>query len=160
IRMRLKRRRRFGLLAICAATYPTIAMAQPAPAPPGTPPTPEPPAPSGPTAKLDGYVEAGYSYNLNRPSNGITNYRGFHNRHDTFTISNVVLGGTFDYESLTGRLALQVGQTPSTYYLGEPSSRGTPGAAAVDGSTWKYIQQAYVGWKAPIGRGLLLEAGI
>ena len=31
-----------------------------------------------------------------------------------------------------------------------------PGGAEV----WKYIQQAYVGWKAPLGRGLTLEAGI
>jgi hypothetical protein len=30
---------------------------------------------------IGGYVEAAYSYNFNNPSNGLTNYRGFDNRH-------------------------------------------------------------------------------
>src|SRR5262245_23609177 len=156
-------RRSWQVATVLALSMPAIALAQ---QPAASPPAPAaslsdaPAPPNGPTAKLDGYVEADYAYNFNRPSNGITNYRGFDNRHDTFTISNVALGATFDYESLTGRIALQVGQTPSTYYLGEPTSRGTAGAATVDASTWKYIQQAYVGWKAPVGRGLVLEAGI
>jgi hypothetical protein len=115
---------------------------------------------SGPSAKLDGYVEAHYSRNFNEPSNGITNYRGFDNRHDTFTIANVVIGATLDYESLSGRIALQVGQTPSTYYMAEPSLTGAGGAPSVGAELWKYIQQAYVGWKAPVGTGLLLQGGV
>ncbi len=131
------------------------------PAPPGAqPPAAAPAAEAGPVAKLDGYVEVDYAYNFNRPSNGITNFRGFDNRHDTLTLSNAVLGATVEHESLNGRVALQIGHTPSTYYLGEPVSPGASGAATTDASTWKYIQQAYVGWKAPVGRGLLIEAGI
>jgi hypothetical protein len=71
-----------------------------------------------------------------------------------------MLGASFDYESLVGRLALQVGPTPSTYYLGEPVSPGAAGAAPSDGGVWKYIQQAYVGYDAPLGNGLLIAAGI
>jgi hypothetical protein len=116
--------------------------------------------PSGPAFKVDGYVEAHYSYNFNRPSNGITDFRGFDNRHDTFTLANAVLGGTFDYESLSGRLALQIGHTPTTYYLAEPSSPGGSAAASTGADVFKYVQEAYVGWKAPIGRGLLLQGGV
>ncbi|HZO11899.1 MAG TPA: outer membrane beta-barrel protein, partial [Polyangiaceae bacterium] len=94
----------------------------------------------GPTAKFDGYVEANYAYNFNRPSNGITNFRGFDNRHDSFTISNAMLGATFGYQELVGRLALQIGHAPSTYYLAEPVSPGTAGAASSDAGVWKYIQ--------------------
>ncbi len=112
------------------------------------------------TFKPDGYVEADYSYNFNRPSNGITNFRGFDNRHQTFSLSNAVLGGTFEYESLTGRLALQVGHTPSTYYLAEPFSPGTSGAAPTGAEVFKFIQEAYLGWRAPVGGGLLLQGGI
>src|SRR5262249_18745753 len=146
------------------------AFAQPS-APPGQAGLPSPPpavavqprgdAPApGPSAKLAGYVEANYSYNFNRPDNGLTNFRGFDNRHNSFTLSNAVLDGTFASESPAGRLALQIGPAPSPYSLAEPASRGAAGAAATDASTWKYIQQAYAGWKAPIGRGLLLQGGI
>jgi hypothetical protein len=114
----------------------------------------------GPTAKLDGYVEAYYAYNINQPDNGITNYRGYDSRHNTFTLSNMVLGATFDYESLSGRLALQVGHTPSTYYLLEPAAPGTSSVAASTLEVFKYVQTAYAGWNAPVGEGLLLQGGV
>jgi hypothetical protein len=112
------------------------------------------------TAAPDGYVEANYSYNFNRPSNGITNFRGFDNRHQTFTLSNAVLGVTLEYQSLAGRVSLQIGHTPTTYYLAEPSLRGTNGTAPTGAEIFKFIQEAYVGWKAPVGRGLLLQGGV
>lgn len=142
----------FTALALLAGA---AARAQPAPQP-----APPPPAPSAPSATFDGYVELNYSRNFNQPSNGITNFRGFDNRHDTFALSNAVLGGTFDYESLSGRIALQIGSTPSTYYLGEPALPFAVGAPSSGSEVWKYIQQAHAGWKAPVGRGLLLQAGI
>jgi hypothetical protein len=112
------------------------------------------------TAALDGYVEANYSYNFNRPQNSITDYRGFDNRHDSFTLSNAVLGASFDYASLRGRLALQIGHTPSTYYLGEPLSPGGAASATTGAEVFKYIQEAFVGYEAPIGNGLELRAGV
>jgi hypothetical protein len=146
------------------------AQTEPAPAapasndpPPAPAPAPAPPAEDakkGPRLALSGYVEANYSYNFNRPSNGLTHFRGFDNRHATFTISNVVLDGSFDYESVSGRLALQVGHTPRTYYLAEPASPGAAGTGATDANYWQFIQQAYAGWKAPVGRGILLQMGI
>ena len=107
-----------------------------------------------------GYVEAYYAYNLNRPSNGITNARGFDNRHNTFSVTNVVLGATAEGGPLGAKLALQVGSTPSTYYLGEPNLAGTGGANASNSELWKYLQEAYVTYKAPVGRGLLLQLGL
>lgn len=107
-----------------------------------------------------GYVEAYYAYNLNRPSNGITNFRGFDNRSNTFSLSNVVLGAGFEGGPMTGKLLLQIGSTPSTYYLGEPSLAGASGANGTGPELWKYVQEANVGYKAPVGRGLLIEAGV
>ncbi len=166
-------------LSVVVSLLAGTASAQPAPSPPAAVPAPAisappaqesppvpavaqvpPPAPVAPSVKLDGYVEASYSRNFNEPSNGITNYRGFDNRHDTFSLSNAVLGATLDYESLSARVALQVGETPSTYYLGEPSLAGSGATPKSDAEVWKYIQQAYAGWKAPVGRGLLIQAGI
>ncbi|MDB5219777.1 MAG: outer membrane protein, partial [Myxococcaceae bacterium] len=66
----------------------------PAPAPPESalPPDPTPLQPFPPVepsstspVKLTptGYIETYYQWNFNHPSNGITNYRGFDNRHNT-----------------------------------------------------------------------------
>lgn len=113
-----------------------------------------------PPFTLGGYAEAFYQWNFNNPSNGITNFRGFDNRHNTFTLANVALDTSWDYENVVGRLALQVGHTPSTYYLGEPSVGGAGGANASDAGLWKYLQQANVGYRFGAGRGLTLSAGL
>lgn len=109
---------------------------------------------------LGGYAEALYQWNLNDPSNAITNYRGFDNRHNSFTVSNVAIDAQWDRESLVGRVTLQVGHTPSTYYLSEPSAAGANGANASDAELWKYVQQAYTGYRFGFGRGLTLTAGL
>ncbi len=109
---------------------------------------------------LSGYVETFYQWNFNTPSNGITNFRGFDNRHNAITLSNVVLDASGTLGPVTARLALQVGTTPQTSYLAEPTFAGTGATGASDFNAWKFIQQANVGWRAPIGAGLLVEAGI
>ena len=107
-----------------------------------------------------GYAEALYQWNFNNPSNGTTNFRGFDNRHNSFTISNVAVEVGWDSPTLIGRLTLQVGHTPSTYYSSEPSAAGSSGANASDGTLWKYVQQAYGGYRFGIGRGLTVTAGL
>lgn len=109
---------------------------------------------------FSGYAEVYYQYNLNQPENGITNYRGFDNRSQTFSLSNVALDALWDHENIVGRLALQIGSTPSTYYLAEPARAGAAGANATDLELWKYLQQAYVGYRFPLGGGLLVQAGL
>ncbi|MEI8256877.1 MAG: outer membrane beta-barrel protein [Deltaproteobacteria bacterium] len=112
------------------------------------------------TLTLAGYVESFYQWNFNNPSNGITNFRGFDNRHNTAALSNVVFDASGSLGPVTARLALQFGTTPQTYYLAEITHPGTAATGSSDLDAWKVIQQANVGWRAPVGRGLLLEAGI
>lgn len=107
-----------------------------------------------------GYVEAFYQWNLNKPANRITAYRAFDNRHDTITLSNAVLDTSWTAGRVLGRLALQIGHTGATYYAAEPTSPGGGAASPSDGSLWRFLQQASVGWRAPLGRGLLIEAGL
>ena len=109
---------------------------------------------------LSGYVEAFYQWNFNNPQNFITNYRGFDNRHNIFSIDNVVLDALGKYDRASVHLALQVGNTPEAYYSAEPVWRATGGAGPSGPDVWKFIQQATVGYLAPIGRGLQLDAGI
>jgi hypothetical protein len=133
----------------------------------------EPPAPPAPSLVLlegsfgklvlGGYAEGFYQWNFNRPPSGITNYRGFDNRHNSFTIANAVIDAQYEKSGVMARLALQVGHTPNTYYLAEPSSRADLATSVVgesDATTWRYIQQALIGYKIPLGRGLLMQAGV
>lgn len=107
-----------------------------------------------------GTVEAFYQWNFNLPADGVTAFRGFDNRHNTFTISNAVLDARWDFKRVVGRLALQVGHTPSTYYLSEPSSSGGPGTNGTGPELWKFLQQANVGYSLEVGRGVLIDAGL
>jgi hypothetical protein len=109
---------------------------------------------------LGGYAEVFWQWNFNKPSNGITNFRGFDNRHNTFMVSNAVLDALGTLGSATAHVALQIGETSETYYLQEPTSRGANGAGASSINVWKYIQQANLAWTAPLGRGLTIDAGI
>jgi hypothetical protein len=141
----------------------------PAPVAPGpttpvapAPATPEPAAPvaPAPSIKLAGYIEAFYQYNFNRPSNLITAYRGFDDRTNSFTISNAVLDVTGQIGKVSTRLALQVGHAPISYYASEPQYAAQAGTGATGPELWRLIQQAILGYKIDVGRGLLAEAGI
>jgi hypothetical protein len=165
--------RRSPLAAACLAipialtAHPALADQAPPPAPaPASTPAPAPtPAPAaspvkGPTFTLNGYIETAYTYSLEQPSNGIINYRGFDDRHNTFTIQNAVVDASASIVGLSARVALQVGQTPNSYYSAEPTLPGAGGAAPSTPDAWKFIQQAYAGYNAPVAKGLALEAGI
>lgn len=106
------------------------------------------------------YAEAFYQWNFNNPSNGITNFRGFDNRHNSFTIANVAIEANVDFENIVSRVALQVGHTPSTYYLGEPGSFGSAGANGSGNYLWQYVQEAWVGYRFNVSKGLLITGGI
>jgi hypothetical protein len=109
---------------------------------------------------IQAYVETNYQWNFGKPSNRITHFRGFDNRHNTFTLSNVALGGWWDKKNAVGSVMLQVGNTPSTYYLAEPSFGGTGATNATSSELFKYVQEAIVGYRFDVGGGLLLSAGI
>jgi hypothetical protein len=110
---------------------------------------------------LGGYLETFWSYNFNHPSNRITNFRGFDNRESTFAISNAVVSGAWEKAAVSGKITAQAGITPNTYYLAEPAAAGTSSTGTADATTtWKYLQEAWIGYRAPIGRGVLFQTGI
>jgi hypothetical protein len=123
---------------------------------------------SGPSvsATFGGYVEANYTYALNQPSNGVIAFRGFDNQHNTFTLANVALTARLDYDRVYAEIALQYGNTPTTYYLAEPGratpiASGIPTAGPSDQSTWRFLQVAYAGWSIPVdGWHVVIEGGL
>jgi len=143
----------------------------PAPAPAPTPQTapnaaPAPsPAPASDASKPDqakitvaGYLEAYYQAHFQDPSNRITNLRGYDNRSGSFTLSNVALDLKGEKGPVAARIVLQVGHTPSTYYLAEPASPGTGSVDTSGSELWKYLQMATVTVKGP--SDTTIEAGL
>jgi hypothetical protein len=104
---------------------------------------------------LGGYAETFWQYNFNQPFDGTTHNRAFDSVHNGITISNVVLDAQWSWQRVTGRIALQVGHTADLMYADELSAVG-PTTAAM----WRLLQQAWIAYRAPIGRGLLFEAGL
>lgn len=147
-------------VSLCTNLFGAASAAAQTPPPPEATPaathTPEPPSP----VTFGAYAEALYQWNFNAPDNGITNFRGFDNRHNTFTLSNVALDALWDRDNIVGRITLQVGHTPSTYFLGEPTLAGASGANRSDADLWKYVQQAYAGYRFDVGGGLTVSAGL
>lgn len=115
------------------------------------------------TFTLWGSVELFYQWNFNNPSNGLTQYRAFDTRHNAFSVQNVVLGTRWESRHAYARLTLQAGQTPFTYYLGEPALGGSAGAAATGPQFWQFLQEAMAGWvfddagRFRVGGGLFLS---
>ncbi len=157
-----------ALWALCA--HPLSVHAQDPTAQTDSPTALSPPAQSpilidGSLGKLTiaGYAEGFYQWNFNRPPSGITNYRGFDNRHNAFTIANAVVDAQYEKSGISARIALQIGHTPNTYYLAEPSSKADLPSSVIgasDAATWRFIQQAIIGYKIALGRGLLVQAGV
>jgi hypothetical protein len=114
-----------------------------------------------PEVRASGYVQSFYQYNFNAPSNGITNWRAFDNQHDSITIDNVVLETSWSAGRVSGRIGLQVGRAAEMFGMSELRF-GNAGAAVgpSNGDMWKYIQQATVGYRLNVGRGLMLDGGI
>lgn len=112
------------------------------------------------TWSVGGYGEAYFQWNAARPKGGVTAYRGFDGRAESLTLSNAALEVRFDNGEVLGRVALQVGATPSSYYAAEPTLPAGPGVPASDPGLWKYLQEVRVGWRLPWGPGLVWEAGL
>ncbi len=100
-----------------------------------------------PGVTFGGYVEAYTAYNGNRPSNHLTALRDFDARSDSFVLQNAAAQIDGHTGRFSGWLALQLGQTGPAYYA--PADR-----------RFSVIQEAYAGYEAPLGTGLLTEAGI
>ncbi len=93
------------------------------------------------------YLETYLQWNFSQPANGVTHARGFDHRHASFALANAALGGELAWKQVFGRLVLQVGSTPDTYYLSEPNLAGAAATSGSSAATWKYLQEARLGYK-------------
>ncbi len=109
---------------------------------------------------LSGYGEAHYGFDFNRPKGGLSLLRAFDQRSNTFTVDNAVLDVAWQKGPVQGRVGLQAGSTPSSYYRAEAGLPGTGVNAASNGSLWQNIQQAWLGYKVNESGSVFVQAGI
>lgn len=104
------------------------------------------------STEVDGYADAYYAYNFNRPPDGFNTLRAFDERHHRPSLSAVGLAFEKRPEASSRfgyRLDLIFG--PAADYLGS----GEPRRA----DAYKYFHEAYVSYLAPAGGGLRLDFG-
>ncbi len=113
-----------------------------------------------PPFTLNGYAEAYYQWNFNMPSNGITAFRAFDNRHNSITLQNAELQASWDVVDVVGVVALQVGAVGASSYAAETAAPGAGGVAPTDGGLFRFLQQANVGYRFPVLSGLVVKGGV
>ncbi len=109
---------------------------------------------------LSGYAEAHYGYDFNTPKGGLSLLRAFDQRSNTFNVDNAVLDVAWQKGPVQGRIGLQVGSTPSSYYRAESSLAGSGINAASNGPLWQNIQQAWLGYKVNESGSVFVQAGL
>jgi len=114
---------------------------------------------------IGGYVEAYYSHNFEKPDNRVSNNRWLDERNDSITLQTVAFDVAAKKGPVSAKVTLMFGPTADRWYFegaqippGETNATLTPGQYSNE--TWKNIQTAYVGYEAPIGNGLLIQAGL
>lgn len=107
--------------------------------------------------ELSGYVDVYFAFNTNQPlsrDNFFTAVQGTTaKKHNQFSLNLAAIDIAMS-DPVIMHLALNFGSSTEVLHASEPD--GT----AIGPSVWKYVQQAYVGYKIPVGRGLTVEGGI
>lgn len=102
--------------------------------------------------ELSGLVDAYYTYNFNKPETGtFTPYRNFDVRHNQFSVAllELALSKPATEDDRTGfRFDLNYGQVAQIF-----------NSDPLDGNALVNVQQAYVSYLAPVGKGLTFEFG-
>jgi hypothetical protein len=110
-----------------------------------------------PALKLQGSVDVFYALNTNRPSDGASFLPGTGTtarRANELSVNAAALDVALDPRPIGFHLTLAFGGGPDVVHLAEPAGPSTGSAI------WRSVYQASVSWTAPVGSGLLLEAGI
>jgi len=155
-----------GALLFCALSVGAQTQSTPPPAPTSTPSTspasapadqaPAPAAAASPTwsvggIDLSGYLDAYYSYNVNRPSvtaNGqINDLYNFNDKTDQFNLSAAKITLNHDPDPVGVHVDIIFGRTNAIIH------------AASETSTVNYLEQAFISFKPPKAHGAELDFG-
>jgi len=115
------------------------------------------PAVETPTVQLHGWVDAFYALNTNRPADGTSFLPGTGTtarRANELNLNAAALDVSLEPRPIGFHVTLGFGSGLEVVHSGEPAG------SAIGPDVWRNVYQASVSYTAPIGSGLLLEAGI
>ncbi len=145
---------------VTAAAAPATQPAPPSPAAPVGPAAAAPAvadeeAPSDPEVPVaigfHGAMEFYYAYNLNKPSNDITNWRWYDHRHNQFGLQGLWFAPEYLVGPVSGHFQLQLGVLSELFWSSERSLE--------EDMLWRLLQEATMEWKTP-WKKLSIEGGI
>jgi hypothetical protein len=102
-------------------------------------------------------VDAAYHHSFNRPQDNTISGSSEVFRHNEFQLTQLGIGGDFNYKNVQGRLMTQFGMYSST----TPRNDASPGRGQwnLDGA-YRYISEAYGGYHIDKWNGINIQAGI
>jgi hypothetical protein len=106
--------------------------------------------------ELGGFVDVYYAYNMNRPTSGDNYIPGEGTdgkKHNQFSLDLAAIE-LHVRAPIICHLVLNWGTATEVEHVNEP------GGDFLGPEVWKVVQQAYLGYRIPVGRGLTVEAGI
>ena len=116
-----------------------------------------PATPETAPVQFHGWIDAFYALNTNRPADGASFISGTGTtarRANELNVNAAALDVALDPRPVGVHLTLAFGSGPDVVHSGEPTG------SATSKEIWRSVYQASISWTAPIGSGLLLEAGI
>jgi CRISPR-associated Cas5-like protein len=99
--------------------------------------------------EFSGFADTYYGYNFNRPPSRKNPLRNFDLNHNQFSLNLIELAMERKADPLGFRLDLNFGDTAKFVHAAEPGGS----------DVYQYLQQAYVTYKAPLGKGLSVDVG-
>lgn len=140
-------------LAGSSVAAPAAPVAAAAAQPAAAPAAPEPAAGSAGYVKngllWSAYVDGYYGYNFNEPDSRLNKLRNFDVGHNQFDLNYGELVFERPVDPLGFRVDLGFGRAADMVHAFEPAGQ----------NVFRHIQQAYVSYKAPIGKGLQIDFG-
>lgn len=106
---------------------------------------------------MHGWVDVFYGLNTNRPADGASFLPGTGTtalRANEFSLNAAALDFSVDPKPVGVHLTVALGSGPEVLHAGEPAGPG------IGSAVFRAVYQASVSYTAPLGSGLLLEAGI
>lgn len=142
---------------LCVAA-PAAAQDVPAttPEPAAVVPAPEPSAPAGVT--FNGFVSTSYHHNFNAPASGLNTLRVFDVHEDTFSVDVFELVAQ-RVASAPGDIGFRADLTAGAAVPRVAAARGLFRDPETGRSQDVDLQQAFVSWVAPVGKGLRVDVG-
>lgn len=112
---------------------------------------------------IHGFADVYYSYNFNAPADGANFLPGVGTsgkRHNEFSLNLGVVEMNLDPEPVGARLVLGYGTGTEVLHGGEPAAGARDDGAGVGREAWRFLQEASISVKIPVGNGLVITGGV